>query len=141
MTSAAIRNALLTWPRATLTGMGPSLSLVSVLCCLLLCWPGRLCWLGRLCRRGRGGLLVGGPELGGQRGELRLEATARVGAGQAADLHRAAALGRGPARARTKTRLRRIMNESSSPPRAAMPQIRAGSWPGSCVMARLTQGT
>src|SRR5215470_8843803 len=72
MTSAAIMNALLTWPRATLTGMGPSLSLVSTLC----------------------GLLVGGPELGGQTGEFGLEAAAGVGPGQAADLHRAAAVGR-----------------------------------------------
>src|SRR5689334_5895666 len=71
MISAAIRNALLTWPRATLTGIGPSLSLVSMSCVVLL----------------------GGPDLGHQPGELRLEAAARVGAGQPADLHRAASLG------------------------------------------------
>src|SRR5215472_1044607 len=88
MTSAAIRNALLAWPRATLTGMGPSLSLVSMLRCRLRCRRG---CLGRLGRRGRGGSLVGGPELGGQRGEFRLEAAARVGPGQAADLHRGTA--------------------------------------------------
>ena len=49
-------------------------------------------WLARLA--GRGGLLVGGPQLGGQRGEFRLEAAARVGTGQSADLHRGAVLGR-----------------------------------------------
>src|SRR6476646_5972474 len=84
MTSAAIRNALLTWPRATLTDM-PSLSLVSWLCCLL---RRRLTW------RDLGGLLVGGPQFGGQPGEFRLEAAARVGTGQTADLHRGAVLGR-----------------------------------------------
>src|SRR6516225_4732236 len=86
MTSAAIRKALLRWPRARLTGIVPSLSLVSMVCCS----PG--CWLGS------GGPFACRPELGGQRREFGLEAAAGVGAGQAADLYQGAVLA-GPVRA------------------------------------------
>src|SRR6185437_14427318 len=86
MTSAAIRKALLRWPRAALTGIGPSLSL----------------WLGLYgglagqtlsgLRPSRDSLFVRRLELGGQRRELVLEAAASIGPGQAADLYRGALL-------------------------------------------------
>jgi hypothetical protein len=130
MTSAAIRKSLLMWPRARLTGMALTLPRVGR-------FAGPLDRAPDLSSAASTANSASKPPLASVRVRPPIwHRTVRLRWA----LHRSLQ-GPGPARARTKTRLRRTMNESSRPPRAAMPQIRAGSWPGSWVMVRLTHWT